>query len=66
MKFSSSRSFNPENSDYIRIIVMQNEATVNEAFHRLREIGIRYDMELPNGISEEYENFLETYFRNDF
>lgn len=66
VKLSSSRSFNPEEDRYIRIILMQDEAKVLEAFSRLRASGIYYDMDFSSGIIDEYTNFLSQNIRGDF
>ena len=58
VKFSTSRSFDPENADYIRIVVMQEPAQMQEVFRRLANAGVNYEMELKAGLSQEYDAFL--------
>lgn len=59
IKFSSSPSFNPDNSDFIRMIVMQNLDTMKELFKRLNYAGIRYDMDMPNNLVKDYDCFIK-------
>lgn len=59
IKFSSSPSFNPDNSDFIRMIIMQNLDTMKELFKRLHYAGISYDMEMPVNLAEEYDCFIK-------
>ena len=66
VKLSSSRSFNPQNERFIRIVIMQDERTIEEAFRRMHEAGIHYDMSLPEGIVQEYRDFLTANMKNDF
>jgi aspartate/methionine/tyrosine aminotransferase len=66
VKLSSSRSFNPEDDRFIRIIIMQDEETMAEAFRRMHEAGIHFDMTLPEGIVQEYRAFLKANIKKDF
>lgn len=66
VKLSSSRSFNPEENRYIRIVLMQDEAKVVQALERLRALGISYNMDLPSGITYEYSDFLRKNVKSDF
>lgn len=45
---------------------MQDELKVAEAFDRLKALGISYDMILPEGLVNEYSNFLEQNVKSDF
>jgi hypothetical protein len=66
VKLSTSRSFNPENDRFLRMMLMQNVDTVDEVFKRLRAAGIHYQMSLPDGLAGEYEIFLAEHARSDF
>lgn len=66
VKLSTSRSFNPANSDYIRVVLMQNREMLDEAFRRFREAGVSYTMELPPGIATEYSEFVDANLKSDF
>ena len=67
VKLSTIRSFNPDKTEYIRIIVMQNEALLEEAFRRMKEIGVDYNsMKLPDSLSQEYATLIEEHIGGDF
>ncbi|KAF5972021.1 plp-dependent transferase [Fusarium coicis] len=66
VKFSTSRSFDPENSGFVRIVLMQNPKEVFEVFRRLASIGVSYTMALPEGLEREYETFLKENINDDF
>lgn len=64
IKLSSSTSFNPENSEFIRMIVMQDLDKMQELFKRLRCAGINYNMDMPSNLVEDYEEFLKSINEN--
>ncbi|EXM02622.1 pyridoxal phosphate-dependent transferase [Fusarium oxysporum II5] len=66
VKLSTSRSFDPGNSGFVRIVLMQNPKEVFEVFRRLASIGVSYTMVLPDGLEHEYESFLEENVNDDF
>jgi aspartate/methionine/tyrosine aminotransferase len=67
VKLSTIRSFNPDKTEYIRIIVMQNEALLEEAFRRMKEIRVDYNsMKLPDSLSQEYATLIEEHIGGDF
>jgi aspartate/methionine/tyrosine aminotransferase len=51
VKVSTVRSFNPARADWIRMIVMQDAAVIDEAFDRMQAIGVHYDMAVPAGLA---------------
>jgi len=59
VKLSTSRSFNDNNENYIRTIVMQDAPMMEVAFRRIQESGVHYDMSMPDGLAEEYLSTLE-------
>ncbi|WP_165423069.1 pyridoxal phosphate-dependent aminotransferase [Ktedonosporobacter rubrisoli] len=59
VKLSTSRAFNEENSDYIRVILMQEKAIMEEVFKRLSQLGIHYDMEMPPHLPDIYASTLQ-------
>lgn len=59
IKLSNSTSFNPDNSEYIRMIVMQNLNVMRELFNRLHNAGINYNMDMPSNLAEDYDCFLK-------
>ncbi|KAF5264469.1 hypothetical protein FOXYS1_4755 [Fusarium oxysporum] len=66
VKLSTSRSFDPGNSGFVRIVLMQNPKEVFEVFRRLASIGVSYTMVLPDGLENEYESFLKENMKYDF
>lgn len=66
VKLSTSRSFNPENGGFLRMVLMQNPSTVDEVFNRFQDAGISYHMKLPAGLAQEYESFIFKHIANDF
>jgi aspartate/methionine/tyrosine aminotransferase len=66
VKLSTSRSFNPMDDRFLRMVLMQNTCEVDEVFRRLRSVGVSYDMTLPEGLAQEYEAFLSQHAGNDF
>ena len=66
VKLSTSRSFDPNNERFIRMIVMQNEKQVDEVFARLKAAGVNYGMDLPAGLDSEYAAFLTEHASSDF
>jgi aspartate/methionine/tyrosine aminotransferase len=67
IKLSTIRSFNPESHQYIRVIIMQNEALLDEAFRRMKEIGVDYhSMKLPDSLSQEYTTLIQENMSGDF
>lgn len=58
VKLSNSASFNNGNTNYIRIIIMQTKEIMLHAFARLRDIGVRYDMPMPENLYDEYKSFM--------
>ncbi|KAH7211927.1 pyridoxal phosphate-dependent transferase [Fusarium oxysporum] len=66
VKLPTSRSFDPGNSGFVRIVLMQNPKEVFEFFRRLASIGVSYTMVLPDGLEHEYESFLEENVNDDF
>lgn len=67
VKLSTIRSFNPNHDGYIRLIIMQNEAVLDEAFRRMQEIGVSYDsMELPASLGREYSDLIQMHLGGDF
>jgi len=53
-KLSTSRSFNVDCADWVRMIIMQDVNTMNEFFDRLNGIGIHYNMDLPPGLAMQF------------
>jgi aspartate/methionine/tyrosine aminotransferase len=67
VKLSTIRSFNPDSDGYIRLIIMQNEDLLDEAFRRMKEIGVDYrSMNLPKSIGREYAELIEKHLGGDF
>ncbi|KAF5989338.1 plp-dependent transferase [Fusarium bulbicola] len=66
VKFSTSRSFDPGNNGFMRIVLMQNPKEVSEVFRRLASIGVSYNMVLPDGLEHEYKSFLKENINDDF
>lgn len=58
VKFSTSRSFNPTDSRYMRMVLMQDERGTAELFRRLEACGVTYDMHLPASLVDECRRFL--------
>lgn len=57
-KLSTSRSFNAEVTNWMRMIVMQDADVIEEFFARLSQIGVHYDMRPPAGLSESFLSVL--------
>jgi aspartate/methionine/tyrosine aminotransferase len=51
VKLSTSRSFNDDRAEWMRMILMQPERVLNEMFERLDMIGVRYDMRQPDHLA---------------
>ncbi|KAL7797869.1 pyridoxal phosphate-dependent transferase [Trichoderma afarasin] len=66
VKLSTSRSFNPNNDKFLRMVLMQNPSQVDDVFERLRSVGVSYDMKLPEDLGKEYETFLLQNVSHDF
>lgn len=66
VKLSTSRSFNPQNNRYVRMILMQDLQTIDEIFSRLNKVGVNYGMTLPKTLGKEYSSFLRSNNRGDF
>jgi hypothetical protein len=46
---------------------MQNEALLDEAFRRMKEIGVDYhSMKLPDSLSQEYTTLIQENMSGDF
>jgi aspartate/methionine/tyrosine aminotransferase len=57
-KLSTSRSFNAQVADWMRMIVMQESHIMEEFFERLLEIGVHYRMKPPSGLSEHLHEIV--------
>lgn len=57
VKLSTSRSFNENNTDFIRLIIMQDMKVMEEVFSRLKKVGVDYTMDMPDNLIDQY---LET------
>ena len=67
VKLSTTRSFNPYHDGYIRVIIMQNEDMIDEAFRRIKEIGVDYhSMKLPDSLGQEYATLIKEHLGGDF
>ena len=67
VKLSTIRSFNPESDGYIRIIIMQNEELLDEAFKRMKDAGVHYScMKLPEFLGQEYLSLIQEHMSGDF
>ena len=66
VKLSTSRSFNPKEDRFLRMVLMQKPGKVDEVFERLRSAGVHYDMTLPESLAHEYKEFLSQHRANDF
>jgi hypothetical protein len=55
VKLSTSRSFNPDITDRIRMIVMQPPDVMSRVFDALAGAGIRYAMRMPAGLAADYQ-----------
>jgi len=67
VKLSTSRSFNPDTDRYIRLIIMQNEELLDEAFRRMKEIGVNYrSMQFPDDLGREYADLMAEHLGGDF
>jgi aspartate/methionine/tyrosine aminotransferase len=67
VKLSTIRSFNPDHDGYIRLIMMQNEELLDEAFRRMKEIGVDYhSMKLPDSLGKEYAELIQKHMGGDF
>ena len=54
VKLSTIRSFSEVEREWMRFVVMQAGPVLDEAFRRLHAAGVRYDMDMPEGIEDEY------------
>ncbi|MGH4003348.1 MAG: pyridoxal phosphate-dependent aminotransferase [Pseudonocardiaceae bacterium] len=59
IKLSTSRSFNADDHGWMRMILMQRPEHMKELFTRLGAIGICYRMQIPHGLREDYEVFMD-------
>jgi aspartate/methionine/tyrosine aminotransferase/ectoine hydroxylase-related dioxygenase (phytanoyl-CoA dioxygenase family) len=66
VKLSTSRSFNPSDDRFIRMVLMQNNAQIAEVFARLKSVGVSYQMDLFPGLAAEYAAFIERHAQSDF
>jgi aspartate/methionine/tyrosine aminotransferase len=66
VKLSTSRSFNPADDLFLRVVLMQNMLEAEEVFRRLHSIGVNYEMTLPGSLADEYESFLAEHISNNF
>ncbi|SBW22954.1 hypothetical protein FDG2_3356 [Candidatus Protofrankia californiensis] len=58
VKLSTSRSFNPEHTGWMRMIVMQQPESVAEFFDRLAAIGVHYDMRPSPELADEFRTVI--------
>src|SRR5439155_19885789 len=54
VKLSTSKSFNPTDGRFIRLVLMQDAIVFEEVFRRLREVGVAYDMTLEPSVGTEF------------
>lgn len=59
VKLSTSRAFSDGDSNFIRIILMQEKQKMEEVFRRLSAIGFHYNMKAPPNLIDEYYATLE-------
>ena len=48
------------------MVIMQNEQNIDEAFYRLQNLGINFNMVLPNNLIDEYINFNRKHMESDY
>jgi aspartate/methionine/tyrosine aminotransferase len=58
VKFSTSRSFDPTDQGWMRMIMMQKPSGMAEVFRRLAQIGIHYRMAFPDGLEADYATVI--------
>ena len=58
VKLSTSRSFNPDISDRLRMILMQPPGVLLALFEALAGAGVHYRMRVPRGLAEQYRQVI--------
>lgn len=58
VKLSTSRSFNPDITDRLRMIIMQPPGVLNALFEALAGAGVHYRMGVPQGLDEQYRQAI--------
>lgn len=66
VKLSTSLSFNPNNTNYLRMVIMQNMQTLDELFDRLHRCGVSWDMTLDPSIAAEFKAVVAENVLGDF
>lgn len=57
-KLSTSRSFNANAAEWMRMIIMQDADVMVEFFDRLQEIGVHYNMEVPSRLFNQFHEVV--------
>jgi aspartate/methionine/tyrosine aminotransferase len=57
-KLSTSRSFNPEWTGWMRMIVMQEADVMDDFFQRIDDIGVHYRMRPPPDLGDEFQALI--------
>lgn len=58
VKLSTARSFNDDVGGWVRTVLMQPADVLDDAFTRLRRLGVAWDMPMPAGLRQRYADAL--------
>jgi len=58
VKLSTARSFNNDVGGWVRTVLMQSDDVLDDAFTRLRQLGVAWDMPMPAGLRQRYDALL--------
>lgn len=59
VKLSTVRSFNPDVTDWMRLVIMRRAADIHAALARMDTYGIRWEMTRPAALEQDYKRLLD-------